>query len=137
MKGQNNMEENHLDESAKELLASLEQCKEVCLETVMHSLREGGDYVKIDHIRILLDCSEICGASVNFLMRDSDYAGNIIELCADICEECAESCELFDGHEKMKECATVCRSCAEKCREAITYEEEEELLDERSDEEAE
>ena len=120
------MEEN-FDESSKELLASLEQCRETCQETIMHSLKEGGDYVKTDHIRILLDCAEICGFSVNFLLRDSDYAGNLIELCADICEQCAESCELFDGHEKMKECALVCQNCAKKCREAITYDEEEDI----------
>jgi hypothetical protein len=118
------MEDKFDETNARELLASLEQCQETCTETVMHSLKEGGDYAKIEHIRILLDCSEICQVAVNFFLRDSDYAGNIIELCADICEECAQSCETFDGHEHMKNCAMVCRTCAEDCRGAIEYGEE-------------
>lgn len=114
-----------------DLIANLDQCHESCLAGIVHSLSEGGDYAKIDHIRWLMDCAEICQFSINFVIRHSEYGGDFLSTCAFICEDCAESCETFFEDEHMKNCAEICRNCAGACREAIEEDEEaEDMKDE-------
>jgi len=110
-------------QSARDLLATLEECRETCISGLMHSLDEGGDFAKKEHIRWMIDCSEICRLSVDFFIRDSEYAGDIISLCAFICDDCAESCEKFFNDSHMLACAEICRKCAESCRDMIIEEE--------------
>jgi hypothetical protein len=107
-----------------DLVANLDECHETCVEGMIHSLSEGGDFAKLEHIRWLLDCAEICQFAGNFVIRHSEYAGDILSICAFICEDCAQSCETFFEDEHMKNCAEVCRNCAAVCREAIDETEE-------------
>jgi hypothetical protein len=113
-----------------DLIAHLDECHETCLQGILHSLNEGGDFAKTDHIRWLLNCAEICKLATNFVTLNSEYAGDVLSICAFICDDCAESCETFFDDENMKNCALVCRDCAEVCRESIEEEEEEEESDE-------
>lgn len=122
-------------EEVEGLLASLEQCRETTMDGLMHCLSEGGDFVKPEHIRWLLDCSEICTISANFLIRDSEYAGDILNICSYICDDCAESCEVYFNDEHMKHCAQACRNCAQACREGIMTEDEIEEAEESAEEE--
>lgn len=123
------MEEEDID-----LTANLDQCHESCLEGVVHSLNEGGDFAKLDHIRWLLDCADICQLSTNFVLRHSDYAGDLLSTCAFVCEDCAQSCETFFEDEHMKNCAEICRNCAEACRGAIEEEEVEDIEEDITEE---
>lgn len=118
-------EEFMAEESVRQLLANLELCQDSCVDGMMHSLEEGGDFAEVEHVRWLADCAEICQIAKNFFLRDSEYAGDLLSLCADICEECAESCEKFFEDERMKHCAEVCKNCAKACREMIEEEEDE------------
>ncbi|HVM45115.1 MAG TPA: four-helix bundle copper-binding protein [Candidatus Thermoplasmatota archaeon] len=92
------------------------ECAEVCLETVTYCLEKGGEHARADHIRLLLDCAEICDTSHNFIARDSELHGSVCAVCAEVCERCAQSCEMMGEDEQMKKCAEACRRCADSCR---------------------
>jgi hypothetical protein len=76
----------------------------------------GGEYAQPNHIRLLLDCAEICQTNANFMLRGSDLHGLICATCAEVCDRCAGDCDRFDDAQ-MKRCAETCRRCAESCRE--------------------
>ncbi|HXG67920.1 MAG TPA: four-helix bundle copper-binding protein [Blastocatellia bacterium] len=91
-------------------------CHRICLETVAYCLQMGGKHAEAAHIRLLLDCAEICQTSANFMMRGSNLHGYVCGVCAVICERCAESCERMGDDERMRVCAQECRTCADSCR---------------------
>ena len=89
-------------------------CHRICLQTVQHCLEKGGKHASPEHIRLLLDCAEICQTSANFMLRGSPLHRRTCAVCAEVCTRCAESCEAIDG-EQLDDCAEACRSCAESC----------------------
>ncbi len=93
------------------------ECHRICLETVQHCLQMGGKHAEAAHIRLLLDCAQICATSADFMIRGSDLHPRTCGVCAEVCVRCAEECErIADGDEMMLRCAEVCRRCAESCR---------------------
>lgn len=118
----------------KEIMARLGECREACLNGAMHSIERGGDHASLDHIGWLLDCADICMITPNFVIRDSEYAGDILSITSFICEDCAESCDNFPDDALMAECAEVCRSCANVCKNAVTIEMEEDEGEEETEE---
>ena len=103
---------DHMQRCIQECL----QCHRSCLEIVTHCLRTGGTHAEAGHIRLLLDCAEICQTSANFMLRGSDLHTHTCGVCAEVCERCARSCEQMGNDEQMQACAEVCRRCAESCR---------------------
>ena len=98
-------------------IAECERSKRACLETARYCLEKGGSHAKAAHVRLLLDCAEICQTTANFMLRGSPLHGTVCESCAEICDRCAESCEAFQEEATLKSCAEVCRTCAKSCRE--------------------
>ena len=105
----------HLSADMQKCIDACDDCRAACLTTVAYCLEKGGKHAQSDHIRLLLDCAEICATSAGFLLRGSDLHGGICAACAEVCDRCAESCESM-GDEQMRDCATACRQCAETCR---------------------
>ena len=102
-----------------EMLRCIEQCStchQTCLATVTHCLEMGGDHAEASHIRLLLDCAQICQTSADFMLRRSPLHTATCHVCAAICERCAEDCARFRDDEVMAACAEACRRCAESCR---------------------
>jgi hypothetical protein len=91
-------------------------CQRVCLETLAYCLDKAGPHAETAHIRLLLDCADICQTSANFMMRGSELHILTCEVCADICAECADDCESFEGDPRMRECERMCRACADSCQ---------------------
>lgn len=91
-------------------------CFRTCLETVTHCLEQGGRHAEAAHIRLLLDCADICQTSGAFMLRSSDLHTRTCAVCAEICERCARDCEAFGDDPVMRACAEACRRCAESCR---------------------
>ncbi|EKF05825.1 hypothetical protein FDUTEX481_00684 [Tolypothrix sp. PCC 7601] len=100
-------------------------CHSICLNTVTYCLQKGGNHAEQAHIRLLLDCAEICETSANFMLRTSQLHAHTCGVCAEVCQRCAENCvdaqRLADRHRmgndaQMKACADMCRRCAESCR---------------------
>ena len=92
-------------------------CYRVCIETITYCLKKGGRLTEPDHVSILTDCAEVCNLNATFIIRDSIYQGRTAQLCADICEKCAISCETIDPMDvELITCAEICRKCAKSCR---------------------
>ena len=69
------------------------------------------------HLRLLLDCADICQTSADFMLRGSEKHALTCGTCVEICVACAEKCEPIGKEDSMmKNCAEVCRNCAESCK---------------------
>lgn len=103
------------DQGMVECIESCTRCAEICLETVEHCLRQGGEHAAEAHVRLLLDCAQICRTSADFMIRGSDLHAETCGACEVVCSRCAEDCDRFRGDEQMAACADLCRRCAESC----------------------
>ncbi len=92
------------------------ECHNICVETITYCLQMGGHHSDPGHIRILMDCADICRTSADFMLRGSDLHSQACGLCADVCERCARDCDQFANDDRMKACAEECRRCTESCR---------------------
>jgi hypothetical protein len=107
--------EKHLQSCIDECTA----CHAMCMKSVQYCLEKSGSYAAANHIRLLLDCAEICATSVNFMLRGSDLHAYTCGVCAEVCDRCARACDQVGGggDVQMRECAETCRRCAQKCHE--------------------
>lgn len=105
------------DTAMRTALQDMSECQAVCQDTLMHCLSKGGQHAEADHIRVLLDCAEMCQTAASFMARVSPERVEICRVCKEICERCAESCERIADDEQMQRCVEACRRCTESCRE--------------------
>jgi hypothetical protein len=103
-------------DEVRECLKDCLDCYQTCSETTIRCLTMGGQHAELEHLNLLIDCARICNTNADFMLRNSTYYPQTCGLTADICDECADTCDRFD-EDFMKECASVCRRCAESCRE--------------------
>jgi hypothetical protein len=95
--------------------AILRTCADTCYETFVYCTEQGGDHVESEHLQCVIDCAEMCTFTANFVARGSEHSDRLLQVCAEICKACEESCEEFGDDERMKACADVCRECYEHC----------------------
>ncbi|WP_166822795.1 four-helix bundle copper-binding protein [Thalassoroseus pseudoceratinae] len=89
------------------------ECHQTCLAMLSrHCLEEGGAHVEAEHVRLMLDCIEICRTCADFMTRGSQMHAQVCQVCSDICKACADNCETVGG---MDECVAACRKCSESC----------------------
>jgi hypothetical protein len=103
-------------DEVRECLKDSLDCYQTCTETTLRCLTMGGKHAEYKHLNLLMDCARICSTNADFILRNSTYYPQTCGITADICDECADTCDRFD-EDFMKECASVCRRCAESCRE--------------------
>ena len=106
----------HVSPEMRQCIQECQNCHSICLETVPHCLEKGGPHAEAAHIRLLLDCAQICQTSADYMLRGSDLHVRTCAVCAEVCERCAADCERFGDDEMMRRCAEVCRRCAQSCR---------------------
>lgn len=99
----------------KELLEILHECMATCNHCFDACLQEENVKMMADCIRLDVECADICGQFAKALSRNSEFSKDYAELCAKICDACADECEKHE-HDHCKKCAEVCRKCAEACR---------------------
>jgi hypothetical protein len=111
------MQHEHSQQSAEmeQCIQNCQDCHHICLETAMHCLQMGGAHAEAAHVRLMLDCAEICQTSANFMLRGSEFHSRTCGVCAEVCTRCAEDCARFE-EAFMQQCADMCRRCAESCR---------------------
>ncbi len=95
-------------------MEALARCHLSCLSAAMTRCFElGGEHVRPQHLRLVLDCAAVCAFASDVLARKSQFHNAVCALAADICEVCAKDCERL-GH--MKSCVQTCRETAALCR---------------------
>jgi hypothetical protein len=106
-----------MNQFSQETLHGIEQCLNchaICLAAAMtECLEMGGDHVRPQHFRLMMDCVAICQLAADLMTHKSQFHRQTCALCAEICEVCARDCEALTG---MEECVAACRSCAQACR---------------------
>lgn len=105
----------HQTQDMERCIALCQECHEVCLRTLPHCLEKGGQHAEAAHIRLLLDCAEICETSANFMIRGSELHMETCRACSEVCQRCASDCRRLGNDPKMQECADACLRCAESC----------------------
>nr|ADN17555.1 protein of unknown function DUF326 [Gloeothece verrucosa PCC 7822] len=106
---------NQVNPEMRQCIENCLDCHSVCLNTVFYCLEKGGKHSDTAHIRLMLDCAEICQISANFMLRGSDLHSRTCGICADICSRCAADCQSMGDDSQMTACADMCRRCAETC----------------------
>jgi hypothetical protein len=106
----------HMKREMEQCITDCLDCHSMCVQTVTYCLQQGGKHAEQSHIRLLLDCVQICQTSADFMLRNSDLHGRICGVCAEVCDRCAQDCERFGNDATMQECAEMCRRCANSCR---------------------
>lgn len=106
-----------MSEHLRRCIELCNDCHQMCVNALAHCLGIGGRHAAERHLRVLMDCAQICGTSVDLMLRGSNFQYRVCGVCADICESCVDSCELFGDDERMKMCAELCQQCATACRE--------------------
>lgn len=88
-------------------------CHAICLKTAMtHSLLQGGPHAEAGHLRLMLNCAEICQTAANFMLSNSAVHAPVCGACAEVCNACAISCLRIGD---LEQCADACTRCAEAC----------------------
>jgi hypothetical protein len=91
------------------------KCANACDHCATACLKEKDPKPMARCIALDLDCAEICRLAAALMARDSEFAGTVCGMCADVCEACAAECAKHDM-EHCQECAEACRRCAAECR---------------------
>lgn len=107
---------HHSDDEMHKCIQLCQDCHALCTQTIGHCVKLGGRHATPDHIRLLLDCAEICETTAHYLLRGSSLHERICGLCAEVCRQCGDSCLQVAGDDQMvKQCAEMCRRCAGSC----------------------
>jgi len=102
-----------MDPAMKDCMEACHECHVTCLSMAMnHCLEVGGAHAEPRHMKIMMDCAQICAVALDFMARGSEHHRHICRECAEICRACAAGCEQLDG---MEECVAACRRCADAC----------------------
>ena len=113
---QTQTQHQHTAQEMRACIANCLNCHSTCMATITHCLQKGGQHAAVAHIRLMMDCAEICQISANFMLRGSDMHSRTCGVCAEICERCAQDCERLGDDAHMRACAEACRRCADSCR---------------------
>ena len=106
--------QSRMDSPMQKAIKACLDCHSMCLRMAMtYCLERGGRHVEQKHLRLMLNCAELCQTSANFMLSDSPLHGRVCAVCAEACDACAKSCEQVGD---MRECVEECRSCAKSCR---------------------
>lgn len=93
-------------EQAKNLL----MCKAICDACSTMCIKDGNKKTAA----ICRECAEACDFAVTLRCCESQFSEKALQLCADICEKCAEECTSMNV-KHCTECADICKRCSETC----------------------
>ncbi|WP_068471416.1 four-helix bundle copper-binding protein [Candidatus Protochlamydia phocaeensis] len=86
------------------------ECLSICKACAKKCIEEG-------HQRIAClcnDCAELCDLAVKFKSCNSEWTQQVLDLCGNICRQCANECGRMQSR-YCQECAEACRRSAEAC----------------------
>lgn len=105
---------NRVESPMQDAIKACLDCHSMCLRMAMgYCLERGGRHAEQKHLRLMINCAELCQTSANFMLSDSPLHGRVCLICAEACEACAKSCEQVGD---MRDCVEECLDCAKSCR---------------------
>lgn len=109
-----NPQHHHSGHQHSDLIKALLNCAAACENCASSCLDESNVTAMAHCIEIDRDCAELCFITAKLLIRDSEYAHGLLEVCEKACRHCAEECSKHE-HEHCKKCAENCILCADAC----------------------
>lgn len=101
-------------QAMREAIRECTSCAIAAKEALTFSLAHGAEHAEADHLRLLMDCAQICQTSADFLLRASPLNGDICRACAIVCR--AVGADASDiGTPELLRLAEHCRACATAC----------------------
>lgn len=94
-------------------------CSQACEECFMECLKSPDVANRVNHLKMLMECTKACEVATCFMIKNSQFAKDYCNLCATICEKCAQECETFED-EHCKKCADECNKCSTECKNMST-----------------
>lgn len=91
-------------------------CATECNQCFASCLKEQDVKMLARCIALDIDCAQACAMAAAAVSRGSENAKLFCTLCAEICDRCAQECELHKQMEHCAKCAEACRRCAQECR---------------------
>lgn len=107
-----------IDKDTNGLIDKLAVCQAMCNHCFNACLNEEDVKMMKDCIKLDKDCAEICSLAISSVASQSSFAKDVLQLCAAVCDRCAEECGKHDNSH-CRDCAKACKECAEACREYI------------------
>ena len=105
------------DNSVEQCIHDCLSCYQECLSCITHCLSQGGKHTRPEHITLMIECADMCNASARMMLLKGQFSFEHCQLCAKVCDACAESCGEIDPQDSMmQKCADACNRCAESCR---------------------
>jgi len=100
---------------------ALSDCAQACIADADADLREQDLAEMVTCIRLCLDCTDVCTATLGVVSRqtasDAAVTGPLLEVCIAICKSCGDECERHARHHPhCRVCAEACRRCEQACR---------------------
>jgi hypothetical protein len=103
----------------RQCIEATSDCYTACTETLNYSLN-GGAFFDPRHLVRLIDAGEVLQATQNGLLRQSEVSIMLAAVCAEVCENAAESCRALDeSDEQLVACAEMCDETAAACRRLV------------------
>lgn len=93
---------------------SCSQCAAICEETLSYLEKKGGKYAEAGNIQKLKDCITLCKASADLQNRQSPHAKKLLEVCHQVCLDCAKMCQDLNDP-KLADCVKSCQECSSCC----------------------
>ena len=107
------------DDYSEQMLVCIQNCQDchrACLQTLAYCMKQGGRHAAPEHLRLLMDCADICLTSAAFMIRASDLHMHTCAACAAVCQRCADDCADMADDPRMRALADTCQHCADSCR---------------------
>jgi Domain of Unknown Function (DUF326) len=103
---------------------ALSDCTQACTADADADLSERNLAELVKCVRLCLECTDICGATLGVVSRPAEYDTHVtaplLEACVAICKSCGDECERHARmHEHCRVCAEACRRCERACRELL------------------
>jgi hypothetical protein len=104
---------------------ALNDCAQACAADTDADLGEPNVAELVTCIRLCVNCTDVCTATVGVVSRSAEYDPDIttplVEACVAICKSCGDECERHARlHEHCRVCAEACRRCEQACRQLLT-----------------
>lgn len=94
------------------------ECVDVCSHCASMCLREADVAHMSRCIQMDIECAVVCDATAQLMSLGSQYARQLVSLCATICRDCAAECRMHDN-DHCRECADICEACAAECTKIV------------------
>ena len=103
---------------------ALSDCAQACAADADADLGEQNLAEMVRCIRLCLDCTDVCTATLGVVSRQTDYDPTVtrplLEACVATCKSCGDECERHAPHyEHCRVCEQACRRCERACQDLL------------------